>query len=119
LFILCLFNNFKVHHCHGFGASTASNSKLLKLLKVKVLTDVHGVGTEERYYSEGLSTQSNDYVKSIKKEVKLIQKSDFVFFVSNVMLDYYKNRGYTKNNYFIVPCLAENKKHLIDPEKYS
>ncbi|MCB9201620.1 MAG: glycosyltransferase [Flavobacteriales bacterium] len=112
LFIFCLFNKFKVHHCHGFGASLVSNSKLFKLLDIKVLTDVHGVSTEERYYSENLSKENKDYLNSIRKEVNLIQKSDFVFFVSNVMLEYYKERGYSKDNFYVIPCLSETKMYL-------
>jgi len=96
-----------VIHCRGHvGAAFAIN--LLNIFKIKkpVIADIRGAVVEE--FVGNNTFISNFYAKEAKKIEKLIfQKANYLFFVSENMREYYKNKYHFQQQSSVFPTIVD------------
>jgi len=101
--LISLFTRADVIHAHD-PASAYYAVRLKKVLRVKVIFDMHGIGIEEQIYSKQLEENSFWHKRMTGIEQYITRNADFIFCVSSKMREHVEMKhGVSKSKFVITP----------------
>lgn len=107
LTIACLSWLLKIDLVHAHGAAPGIyclNAQRIHT-KLRVVSDMHGVVSEEHYYARGLSHKDRFTLIYEAYDQRILASADWLIFVSKAMHQYYVDKfQFQMPNYSIIPC---------------
>lgn len=108
IFVVCLFYNIRVIHCHGVDSSTYA----LKARRIrnshKIVADIHGVAAEEYLYERRISEYNTLARRLMKSELLVLKHADRLVFVSEAMRAHYAKKYQIRDDRVVViPCATK------------
>ncbi len=107
--LFCLRYGIRVVQGHGIGPSRLALMARRALRSIRVVADVHGASTEEYLYTRGLTEKDRLVLEMDRRECEVLLHSDWLFFVSRAMLEYYSAKYDSEfPNSCVIPCATES-----------